>query len=119
MQSPYEPSRKANGGFVVVASPAGVGQEQSFGARRVSHRTSDLIDLRASHIKASTKCNDAERQDPANGQLLAPHVDHLFNEGSISFVDNGTVLLSPRLDMALLKAWGLANVKKVAAFFKV
>jgi len=73
---------------------------------------SDPEHLRASHIKPWAKCTDRERQDPANGLLLAPHVDHLFDAGFISFEDDGTVLVSRHLDKAVLEAWGLETGKK-------
>ena len=36
-----------------------------------------------------------ERLDGANGLLLTPSVDHLFDRGFISFKDNGDLLVSP------------------------
>jgi hypothetical protein len=77
---------------------------------------SDPKHLRASHIKPWAACDDQERQDPANGLLLAPHVDHLFDEGYLSFEDDGTVLVSPRLERGVLEAWGLDAVHEVVAF---
>lgn len=47
------------------------------------------IDVRellvASHIKPWSECNDVERLDPANGLLLATHVDKLFDKHLASF----------------------------------
>ena len=77
---------------------------------------SDPAHLRASHIKPWAESSDQERQDPANGLLLAPHVDHLFDAGYLSFEDDGTVLTSKDLDTKLLEAWGLEGVRKVAPF---
>jgi len=76
----------------------------------------DPLHLRASHIKPWAKCDDQERQDAANGLLLAPHVDHLFDSGFLSFEDDGTVLVSRGLEPSLLEAWGLDGVRKVAPF---
>jgi len=54
--------------------------------------------LRASHIKPWAKCEtDDERLNVFNGLLLAPHVDALFDDGWISFSDDGTLLISPSL----------------------
>jgi putative restriction endonuclease len=36
--------------------------------------------LRASHIKPWSQSTDSERLDPANGILLAAHIDALFIE---------------------------------------
>lgn len=64
--------------------------------------------LIASHIKPWRLCNTAaERLDGANGLLLAPHVDFLFDRGFISFLDSGAVVFSPRLAVADLKRLGL------------
>jgi hypothetical protein len=53
--------------------------------------------LRASHIKPWADSSNKERLDPANGLLLAPHIDALFDRGLISFADGGTMLLSSSL----------------------
>lgn len=64
--------------------------------------------LIASHIKPWRVCVTAtERLDGANGLLLAPHVDYLFDRGFISFENDGEVLLSPRLGPDDLKRLGL------------
>lgn len=54
--------------------------------------------LRASHIKPWSKCaSDNERLDEFNGLLLAPHLDALFDDGWISFSDQGQMLVSKQL----------------------
>jgi predicted restriction endonuclease len=53
--------------------------------------------LRASHIKPWSESNNRERLDPGNGLLLSAHLDALFDNGLISFDDNGKMLLSRRL----------------------
>jgi putative restriction endonuclease len=64
--------------------------------------------LRASHIKPWRACVSAiERLDGFNGLLLAPHVDHLFDLGFLSFSDDGAVKISPRLPLSDLKKLGL------------
>ena len=72
--------------------------------------------LRASHIKPWAVSDNRERLDPNNGLLLAPHVDVLFDRGYFSFEADGTVLVSKQLDRAVLEAWGLEAVRKVAPF---
>ena len=76
----------------------------------------DRLHLRASHVKPWRDCSPAERQDPNNGLLLAPHVDHLFDQGYLSFEDDGTVLVSPHLDRTVLDAWGLDPTRKGTPF---
>lgn len=55
---------------------------------------SNLAMLLASHIKPWAKCNDIERLDIFNGLLLSPNLDRAFDQGLISFSDNGELLLS-------------------------
>ncbi|WP_181134347.1 HNH endonuclease [Pseudomonas syringae group genomosp. 3] len=64
--------------------------------------------LIASHIKPWRLCTTAfERLDGANGLLLTPHVDFLFDRGYISFNDNGAVLVSDRVNLNDFKLLGL------------
>ncbi|KPZ21024.1 HNH endonuclease [Pseudomonas tremae] len=64
--------------------------------------------LIASHIKPWRLCTTAfERLDGANGLLLTPHVDFLFDRGYISFDDNGAVLVSDRVNLNDFKLLGL------------
>ena len=58
------------------------------GVTRVEH-------LRASHCKPWRDSSNEERLDGANGLLLTPNADHLFDRGFIGFEDNGDVLISP------------------------
>ncbi|MBT0717795.1 HNH endonuclease [Rosenbergiella epipactidis] len=60
--------------------------------------------LIASHIKPWAKSDNSERIDGNNGLLLAPHIDHLFDKGYISFTDEGEILKSSSLDEMVL-AW--------------
>ncbi len=82
---------------------------------RVTHvRT--IKHLRASHIKPWKQSNDKEKIDGANGLLLAPHVDHLFDSGFISFSDNGELLVSRNLNLDVLDKWAISLPKNVGAF---
>ncbi|MCG3175186.1 MAG: hypothetical protein MOGMAGMI_00108 [Candidatus Omnitrophica bacterium] len=58
-------------------------------------RVDDFDHLIASHIKPWKVANNNERIDGANGLMLTPTIDHLFDEGYISFRDNGNLLVSP------------------------
>jgi predicted restriction endonuclease len=53
--------------------------------------------LRASHIKPWSKSSDHDRLNPANGILLAAHVDAVFDCGLISFSDDGKMLVSEQI----------------------
>jgi hypothetical protein len=63
--------------------------------------------LVASHIKPWAVSNNSERLDGNNGLLLAPHVDHLFDKGYISFENNGDMIVSEKLDVEILKSWSI------------
>ena len=82
---------------------------------RVSGVT-DLRHLRASHIKPWRLSTNQERLDGANGLLLAPHVDHLFDRGFISFSVSGRLLASSELDPEVLRSWGIDLEKDVGRF---
>lgn len=65
--------------------------------------------LKASHIKPWSHCNSAtERLDPANGILLAANVDTLFDEGFITFDEDGQLRASPQLKQGYLEKFGLS-----------
>lgn len=63
--------------------------------------------LIASHIKPWSKCNDKERLDPSNGLMLAPNIDALFDSGLITFDPNGTIKISPKIDLENQKRLGI------------
>jgi len=51
--------------------------------------------LRSSHIKPWADSNVHEKVDHFNGLLLVPNLDALFNEGLITFRNDGRMLVSP------------------------
>lgn len=62
--------------------------------------------LRASHIKPWRNSNNKERLDVYNGLLLSPTLDAVFDNGLISFADNGKIITSgflPENDRLKLK----------------
>ena len=66
-----------------------------------------LAHLRASHIKPWSVSDDPERLDGANGLLMSPHVDHLFDQGYISFRNKGEILVSTQLATEVVSKWRL------------
>jgi hypothetical protein len=70
-------------------------------------KLSDKDFLIASHIKPWKDSNDLEKIDGNNGLLLSPHVDKLFDGGLISFADHGDLLVSSKLNLDVLKIWGI------------
>ena len=69
--------------------------------------------LRASHAKPWKVCTDTERVDPYNGFLLEARMDALFDQGYISFTNNGALLISTRLTEENIQALGLHSVAQV------
>lgn len=63
--------------------------------------------LIGSHIKPWRECTNEERLEGANGLLLTPTADHLFDRGFISFEDNGGLLVAHVADVTSLKRMGL------------
>jgi hypothetical protein len=77
----------------------------------------DLVDhLRASHIKPWKDSTDQEKLDGNNGLLLCPNIDHLFDQGYISFTDVGDLLVSKQCPAALIKAWVIDPSMNVGPF---
>jgi len=71
--------------------------------------------LRASHIKPWAACaNGNERLDPHNGIILAAHIDILFDQGWISFENDGYLLISNELDIGVKEQ--LLLPEKIKAF---
>jgi hypothetical protein len=76
----------------------------------------DPTHLKASHIKPWKDSNDFEKLHGCNGLLLAPHIDHLFDRGLLSFEDSGELMISPQLDKSVLTKWSIPTRQNVGAF---
>lgn len=72
--------------------------------------------LRASHIKPWSKSSDDEKLDGNNGLMLAPHIDHLFDKGWLSFGDDGAIIRSQSCDEDVLQAFGVDVTANVGSF---
>lgn len=72
--------------------------------------------LKASHIKPWRDATDSERLDGANGLLLSPHIDHLFDEGYITFSRDQELVIVPEVRDTLLDAWGIDAGVRVGEF---
>jgi hypothetical protein len=79
-------------------------------------KVDDPRHLRASHIKPWKHSSDEEKVNGCNGLLLAPHIDHLFDGGFISFKPQGNLIVSPKLDRAVLKKWSIIPDMNVGNF---
>jgi hypothetical protein len=82
---------------------------------RVTH-VSEPRHLKASHIKPWRDATDAERLDGSNGLLLSPHIDHLFDEGYITFSSSQELVIVPEVRDKLLDAWGIDAGVRVGEF---
>ena len=78
--------------------------------------TTDPRFLIASHIKPWRLSSDLEKLDGFNGLMLSPHVDHLFDQGWITFDPGGGLIMSPQLPAGLWPAWGLNKCAVTAPF---
>lgn len=73
--------------------------------------------LVASHMKPWAKCTShAERLDGANGLLLAPHADKLFDGGWITFTEAGEIHVVCSSVLEILKLWGIDPEMNVGPF---
>ncbi|WP_176599274.1 HNH endonuclease [Sphingobium sp. 15-1] len=69
--------------------------------------------LIASHIKPWRACATvAERLDGANGLMMAPHADFLFDRGLLGFEDDGRALFSSQLTNADADKLGMHHVQR-------
>ncbi|MDD5344606.1 MAG: HNH endonuclease [Smithella sp.] len=75
-------------------------------------RVNDERILIASHIKPWSVSDEREKIDHNNGLALTPTYDRLFDQGFISFEDNGTIILSPYISPLNLKKLNLAKGRK-------
>jgi putative restriction endonuclease len=82
-------------------------------------RVTGLNDKRflvASHIKPWRASSNKERIDGHNGLLLSPHIDKLFDEGWISFSDDGGLIVSNEETLNILKIWFIDSNVSVGSF---
>jgi putative restriction endonuclease len=77
---------------------------------------SDAKHLRASHIKPWRDSTNVERLNGSNGLLLSPHIDHLFDQGYISFSNTEELLVIPEVRRGLLDAWGIDAGTRIGTF---
>ncbi|MEQ3727741.1 MAG: HNH endonuclease signature motif containing protein [Tateyamaria sp.] len=70
-------------------------------------RVANLRHLRASHIKPWRASTTYEKLDGNNGLLLSPHIDHLFDQGFITFTDEGSLVVSQESDADTMIRWGI------------
>ncbi len=74
--------------------------------------------LNASHIKPWAASSNEERLDPFNGFLLSPSYNSAFDEGLISFTNDGEILISEALrpDADALGIRADARIQNVSPF---
>jgi 5-methylcytosine-specific restriction protein A len=69
--------------------------------------------LISSHIVPWSESNYIERLDSENGILLSPNIDSLFDKHLISFEDNGSIIISSKVDEVNRKSLGLNPYIKI------
>jgi len=69
--------------------------------------------LVASHIKPWRDCNNAERPSSANGLLLSPHIDKLFDRHWISFDPTGELIWRHEAAGEALRCWGITGANQI------
>lgn len=69
--------------------------------------------LISSHIVPWSESNDIERLDSENGILLSPNIDSLFDKHLISFEDNGSIIISSKIDDANRISLGINSQIKI------
>ncbi len=77
---------------------------------------SDKRLLRASHIKPWKDSDNFERLDGNNGIMLSPHVDALFDQGLMSFEDNGRAIFRSDLNKDVLEKWAIPPSHSASPF---
>jgi len=70
--------------------------------------------LRASHIRPWRACeSDVQRLDGYNGLLLTPTIDHLFDQGFITFKDDGQMMISSIIPRDQLEKLGISQEESI------
>jgi hypothetical protein len=72
--------------------------------------------LVASHIKPWRSCDNSERLSGANGLLLSPHVDKLFDRHWISFDAGGELICEHEAAREALRCWGIDGANLIRPF---
>ena len=65
--------------------------------------------LIGAHIKPWAKCNDEEKIDVYNGLILSPNTDKLFELGLISFLNDGKMIISTKVNNKDLSYLGVSK----------
>ncbi len=72
--------------------------------------------LVASHIKPWRDCDNSERLSGANGLLLSPYVDKLFDRHWISFAAGGELICEHEAAREALRCWGIDGANLIRPF---
>jgi hypothetical protein len=72
--------------------------------------------LVASHIKPWRDCDNRERLSGANGLLLSPHIDKLFDRHWISFDSGGQLIWQHEAAGEALRCWWIQGVNLIRPF---
>ncbi len=82
-------------------------------------RVNDERLLIAGHIKPWAVANDAEKIDSNNGLMLTPTYDKMFDQGFITFTENGILMISPHISPLNIKKLNIKNGDNYATRIKL
>jgi predicted restriction endonuclease len=88
---------------------------ERYGACIVTKVTEKSL-LVASHIMPWRISKVDACLDENNGLLLSPHIDRLFDQGFISFADNGDLMVKDESIREVLKMWRIEYPLNVGSF---
>jgi hypothetical protein len=100
-----------------ILSREGSGASGDFGPAKARSRAEDRqtakhICFNSSRFQSLTRST----REASAAHLLSPHVDHLFDEGFISFSDDGDLLVADALHRGVLATWGIPLSINVGQF---
>lgn len=77
----------------------------------------DVTLLRASHIKPWNTSTNSERLTPYNGLLLVPNYDLLLDAGLIAFRNDGSIMISARLNASAQGVFRVGQATRLRRVF--
>jgi putative restriction endonuclease len=84
------------------------------GAKRCEATLSSLVFATdACHIKPYSICNDSEKEDPNNAILLLSSIHRVFDNGYITFDDDGKIIISEDLDKWEWRCLGISGTEQI------
>lgn len=67
----------------------------------------------ACHIKPHNICEEEEKEDQNNALMLLASIHRAFDEGYITFQDNGKIMFSPKMSKTEASCLGLTGTERI------